>query len=254
MKERLGLWQFPLYSGPMKNQKFYLFGNWKMNGSVSAVQAFSSLQYGPPFSSLVESALFLPFPYLFLGKDLACALGAQDCSAHEKGAYTGDVSAFMVKEMGASYVLVGHSERRTYHQEGSSLLREKLHQALKAGLVPVLCIGEALEDRQAGRTLEVLGRQLQIFNEVNANFILAYEPLWAIGTGIAATLEDIDPVFSYLKSLIDVPCLYGGSVTQDNAPQFMGHALVNGLLVGGASLLPAPWQTLMDQAYSLGSK
>ena len=195
-----------------------------------------------------------PLPYLgelvqrYAGRGLR--FGAQDVSANEKGAYTGEVSASMLVDVGATYGLVGHSERREYHHESNQLVARKFHAAKKAGLVPLLCVGETLEDRENGRTWWRLEQQLEPLladRGVAAleGAVIAYEPVWAIGTGRTATPEQAQEVHAFIRGEISgcdariagsLPILYGGSVKPDNAAELFAQPDVDGGLVGGASL------------------
>ena len=177
--------------------------------------------------------------------DLAC--GAQDCSLHESGAYTGDVSASMIKDSGCRYVILGHSERRQYHGEKSALVKEKAAQALAADLVPIICIGETEQQREQAKEQEIVSKQLreslpelQSFHDI----VIAYEPVWAIGTGKTATVEDVRTMHAFireqLKSLVpdagSLRILYGGSMKPENAAELLATENVDGGLIGGASL------------------
>jgi triosephosphate isomerase (TIM) len=231
-------------------------GNWKLHGSrafadglVAEVVAGQSVG--------VELVVLPPYPYLAaLAERFAAsplAFGAQDVSCHDKGAYTGEVSAAMLADVGARYTLVGHSERRQYHAESSELVARKFVAAQAAGLTPILCLGERLEEREAGQTNAVIASQLQPVMELAgvAAFergIVAYEPVWAIGTGKTATPEQAQDVHAFIRSQVAeqdariaslLPILYGGSVKPDNAVSLMGQADVDGGLIGGASLAAA---------------
>jgi triosephosphate isomerase len=171
-------------------------------------------------------------------------LGGQDCHSEASGAHTGDISAEMLKDAGCSAVIVGHSERRTEHGETNRLVAAKAAAAHRAGLTAIVCIGETLEDRKAGKTLEIVIRQLSgslPSSAATANTAIAYEPVWAIGTGLTPTGEEIAEVHSALRTQVsrrklDVPLLYGGSVKPGNAAEILKVENVNGALVGGASL------------------
>lgn len=231
-------------------------GNWKLQGSREFVTALvDGVKAGAP--SGVELIVLPPYPYL--GQALACcegsavAVGAQDVSAHEKGAYTGEVAAAMVADVGARYTLVGHSERRQYHAENSELVAQKFHAAQAAGLIPILCVGETLAEREAGATEAVIADQLApvlalVGIAAFANAVVAYEPVWAIGTGRTASPEQAQEVHAFIRSqvaLLDakiadsLPLLYGGSVKPDNAASLFAQADVDGGLIGGASLVAA---------------
>lgn len=187
------------------------------------------------------------------------ACGAQDCHHESKGAYTGDISAPMIAELGCSYVIVGHSERRQYHGETNEHIAQKVLAALGAGLRPIVCVGETAEERTAGRTADVVGRQIdQITAGAGATAIgasvIAYEPLWAIGTGVAASPEQAQEVHAMIRSRLlqlgasTTPILYGGSVNASNAATFFACPDIDGALVGGASLSADSFMSIIDAA------
>src|SRR5688572_13744057 len=217
-------------------------GNWKMHGSRASVQALlDSLLQGIPKDAKAGCAVCAPFPYLALVAERlrgsAIAWGAQNASEHAEGAYTGEVSAAMLKEFACRYVIVGHSERRQLYGEGDALVAAKFAAAQGAGLTPILCVGETLAEREAGRTQEVVGRQLEAVRCSNA--VLAYEPVWAIGTGRTATPEQAQQVHAFLRGKVaaGTPILYGGSVKPQNAAAIFAMPDVDGGLIGGASLV-----------------
>jgi len=231
-------------------------GNWKMNGSLAANQKLVSglLDAGSAGLGGAEVAMCVPYPYLDqvsrLLKDTPVLLGAQDVSVHESGAYTGEVSAVMLKEFGCRYVLVGHSERRAMHAESDALVVQKFDVACKAGMTPVLCVGECQEERLGGETLQVVFRQLDALldtlgAESLSGAVLAYEPVWAIGTGMTATPEQAQEVHLALRERVaernasvaaTLRIVYGGSVKAGNAAELFAQPDIDGGLVGGASL------------------
>jgi triosephosphate isomerase len=230
----------------MALSKPIVIGNWKMNGlradSVARVEALRAhLQDAPGGGTLgicpPATVLMMVEPLLRRG---AMLLGGQDCSSNRSGAYTGDISAEMLKDAGCHAVIVGHSERRHGHGESDALVRAKAEAALAAGLIPILCIGETEDEWQAGRTLEVLDRQLEGSLPAGASaekLIVAYEPVWAIGTGRTPSRDDIARTHDHLRRHVgDIALLYGGSVKSTNAGEIMAVANVDGALVGGASL------------------
>lgn len=219
-----------------------IVANWKMNGSFSFIETYFQAINSPPLSEVVFCP---PFPYLnsvyncFNGKNYA--LGAQDCHYQDTGAFTGNVSAAMLKDVYCKYVILGHSERRQYHAESNELVRNKGQHALKNGLTPIICVGETLEDRQTKKHLEVVQQQLiESIPETTVPLVIAYEPIWAIGTGLTATLEDIIEMHQMIATHTNDhhKILYGGSVTADNAKEILSQQNVDGVLVGGASLKP----------------
>jgi len=230
-------------------------GNWKLHGSRDfATGLVAELVAGLPLEG-VEMVVLPPLPYLGdLIEDFerhAISFGAQDVSSNEKGAYTGEVSAAMLVDVGARYGLVGHSERRQYHAESSELVAAKFQAARNAGLVPILCVGETLEQREAGQTETVIAAQLQpvldlVGVEAFSGAVVAYEPVWAIGTGRTASPEQAQAVHAFIRGVVkgrdariadSLPLLYGGSVKPDNAAELFAQADVDGGLVGGASLV-----------------
>lgn len=169
------------------------------------------------------------------------AWGVQDVSAFTHGAYTGEVAAPMVTDFGATLAIIGHSERRAYHRESAELVAVKTQRALEAGLTPIVCVGETLEEREAGLTEQVVGTQLdevlaKLSVQEASRLVVAYEPVWAIGTGKTATPEIAQEAHAFIKSLLDAPVLYGGSVKPENAAELLAQPAVDGALVGGASL------------------
>ncbi|WP_045857839.1 triose-phosphate isomerase [Teredinibacter purpureus] len=228
-----------------------VIGNWKMNGSVSANQellASLTEQWGGVHQS--EMAVCPPYPYLAAAavqlEKSNIGLGAQDLSVQESGAYTGEVSGSMLVDSGCQYVLVGHSERREYHSESSELVAEKFEVAIGKGLIPVLCVGETLADREDNKTFDVIGKQLLAVVERCglsnvAKGIIAYEPVWAIGTGKTATPQMAQDVHSYIREVLgpegdQMRILYGGSVKPDSAEGLFAQKDIDGALVGGAAL------------------
>lgn len=247
----------------MARRRRVVAGNWKMHGSRAslgglAAELAAAMRDAP--GELPEVAVFPPYPYLrsLRGKlevlepaqDAAIGLGAQDLSVHEQGAHTGEVSAAMLADCGCSHVLVGHSERRAAFAESDELVARKFRQAARHGLIPVLCVGETLPQRNSGRTEEVVLKQLgAVLDLCGADgfrkAVLAYEPVWAIGTGHTASPEQAQEVHSVLREEIagadakiaaGLRILYGGSVNGDNAAPLFAQPDIDGGLVGGASL------------------
>ncbi len=226
-------------------------GNWKMHGNRAGnAELLAGLRAEAPF--VAEVAVCAPFPYL---ADVALSLqgsgiawGAQDCSAHASGAYTGEVSPAMLAEFGCRYVIVGHSERRAYHGEADTLVADKAKLALAHSLTPIVCVGETLAEREAGHTDEVVKRQLSAvihaLGHCISQVVVAYEPVWAIGTGRTATPEQAQAVHALLRQQLQaatekagqMSLLYGGSVKADNAAALFAQPDIDGGLVGGASL------------------
>jgi triosephosphate isomerase len=229
-------------------------GNWKMNGSRSVnAPLLASVLQARPFGC--DVAVCVPFPYL---PETAVALassdlrwGAQDCSAHESGAYTGEVSSAMLAEFGCRYAIVGHSERRALHGESDQLVADKARAALAHGITPIVCVGETREQRESGQTDAVVKRQLSAVIHALAHcageIVVAYEPVWAIGTGLTATPEQAQAVHALLRAQLRaatpradaMTLLYGGSVKPDNATTLFAQPDIDGGLIGGASLKAA---------------
>lgn len=228
-------------------------GNWKMNGvnsSLSAVEQIGRLCSHLP--AAVEVALFPPSTLLavsaILIRETPLLLGGQDCSSEASGAFTGEISAGMLKDAGASFAMIGHSERRQRHGETDDLVRQKAIRAIEAGLKTVICIGETNRERDDGKTLDVLTQQLarSVPRVSSSNsIVIAYEPTWAIGTGRTPTTEEIADVHHHIRSQLieqwgeggrQIRIIYGGSVKASNAADILSIAQVDGLLVGGASL------------------
>lgn len=217
----------------------FIIGNWKMNGNTDEKDALlKSLKNSRTKNKVV---VCLPFTLLY-GNDFGITLGAQDISEHPNGAYTGDISGQMLKDANVKYVIVGHSERRLYHKETNETTRAKATAAIKNEIIPVICVGETATDKNAGRTMSVVKKMLLESVPQKGEYIVAYEPRWAIGTGKTPTYEEIASVMETLhKALIgikreNIALLYGGSVNQDNAKQITSIKNIDGLLVGGASL------------------
>jgi triosephosphate isomerase len=230
-------------------------GNWKMNGSLDCnAKLLGAIKAGAAVELACELLICAPFPYLSQCKSelsgSTISWGAQDVSEHEAGAYTGDVAASMVREFDCSYVIVGHSERRTYQGESNVTVAKKALQALRIGITPIICVGESLAERQASRTEEVVGQQLdEVLQALGvadvARIVVAYEPLWAIGTGVTATPQMAQVVHAMLRMKIaaknaeaaqQVRIIYGGSMKPDNAAQLLAMPDIDGGLIGGASL------------------
>jgi triosephosphate isomerase (TIM) len=226
-------------------------GNWKMNGGLTANSALlAALLAGWKAPVGRAMGVCVPFPYLGQARDVlagsAIAWGAQDVSAHARGAFTGDVSAGMLAEFGCQYVLVGHSERRQLHGETDGVVAAKAVAALDGGLTPIVCVGETLAERDAGQTQTVVGRQFDavaaVLGERMALVVVAYEPVWAIGTGCTASPAEAQAVHAFLRQRLaaagaaDVKVLYGGSVKAANAAELFAMPDIDGGLVGGASL------------------
>ena len=237
--------------------------NGSLAGNAALVQALlESVGQTPP---TVDFVLCAPAAYF---AQLAAAiagsrfkLGAQDCSAHASGAYTGELSGAMLRELGCAYAIVGHSERRQYHGETNDLVAAKALAALNAGLVPIVCVGETLAQREATQTQAVIEQQisavLSVLHEKTATIVVAYEPIWAIGTGKTATPAQAQEVHAAIRAQLAamlgeqahaVPILYGGSMKPDNARELLAQADIDGGLIGGASLKAADFLAIAQAA------
>lgn len=233
-------------------------GNWKMHGSRAANRALLDAILKGLGGTDAACAVCVPFPYLADMQQwlqaTPVAWGAQNVSEHAKGAYTGEVAASMLVELGCRYAIVGHSERRQVYRETDAEVAAKFAAAQGAGLTPILCVGETLEERDAGRTEEVVARQLDaVLGKARfGNAVLAYEPVWAIGTGRNATPEQAQAVHAFLRKKVsgDTPILYGGSVKPQNASALFAMPDVDGGLIGGASLVAEDFLAILRAAGS----
>jgi len=239
-------------------------GNWKMHGSRPAnAELLTGVLAGRPYAG--DVAVCVPFVFLteaaatLAGSDVRW--GSQDVSPHEQGAYTGEVSAAMLAECGCRYAIVGHSERRAYHAESDALVAQKAQAALARGVTPIVCVGETLAEREAGQTEAVVKRQLSaVIHQLAhcaAEMVVAYEPVWAIGTGRTATPEQAQAVHAVLRAQLQaatgrgasMKILYGGSVKADNAATLFAMPDIDGGLIGGASLKAADFVAICRAAH-----
>jgi triosephosphate isomerase len=231
-------------------------GNWKMNGLKSSHAEFDAMLAGAGALAAKADLLVCPPATLIAAfadkaRGSKVAVGAQDCHPKASGAHTGDLAAEMLADAGASAISVGHSERRADQGESNALVRQKAEAAWRAGLTAIVCIGETRAERDAGQTLDICGIQLEGSlpdGTTSTNLVVAYEPVWAIGTGLTPTAEDVEQVHRFIRGVLTdrfkgegakIRILYGGSVKPSNAAELMGVANVNGALVGGASLKAA---------------
>jgi triosephosphate isomerase len=250
-------------------RKFLVAGNWKMHGDTAAnSELVAGIIAGQPDSDNVELLVCPPFPYLAAVaaevQGSRVQLGAQNVSEHEKGAFTGEVAPAMLKDVGCSHVIVGHSERRALYGESSAQVAAKFAAALAAGLTPVLCVGETLEQREAAQTEAVINEQLGAVLDAGVEAlgraIVAYEPVWAIGTGMTATPEQAQDVHRFIRAEVaardegvaaDLQILYGGSVKGENAVGLFGMSDIDGGLIGGASLKAGDFLAIANAAAEL---
>ena len=248
-----------------KYRKTVIAGNWKMNQLVSGVKPFmEELKENLPKSRSCDVVLCTPavmIPTMVkAGKDCRVAAGGEDVSKYEKGAYTGEISADMLADAGAKYCIVGHSERREYHHESDALVNEKAKALLNKGIIPIICVGESLEQREKNLTMEYIAYQVcaalsGIDGTQVRRCVIAYEPIWAIGTGKTATAEQAEEVCCEIRAVIRklygarsaraVSILYGGSMNAKNAAELLAQRDIDGGLIGGASLKPADFATIV---------
>lgn len=244
--------------------KKVIAANWKMHGSTKSItdlvgQILASVDAGMHDTQVV---LFPSSPYISLTKSLLADrnwyVGAQDISEYSPGAYTGDVAGSMLRDLGCTHVLVGHSERRHVFGESNELVAKKLAKAIEYKLLPILCVGETIKQRDAGSTLETVDNQLQSVldlpngSQLIAQSLIAYEPVWAIGSGLAASVSDANEVHAHIKGRLEslgingAAVLYGGSVNPENGRDFLSSQLIDGVLVGGASLDASKFVGLLE--------
>jgi triosephosphate isomerase len=248
-----------------KYRKPLIAGNWKMNTLPGEVRPFlDELKTLLPRTRGCEAAICAPFTHLTIlakhAKDARLAAGAQDVSAHESGAYTGEVSAPMLKALDLKYVVVGHSERRAYHAESDAQINQKIRLSLAAELTPILCVGESLEQREAGVTMDFIAYQIAaglagLDEKSVKGCVVAYEPIWAIGTGLTATVEQAQEVCRFIRETLrgrfgaktarSVRILYGGSMNAKNAAELLAVPDIDGGLIGGASLKPQDFSKII---------
>jgi triosephosphate isomerase len=236
-----------------RKQRPLIAGNWKMNGLLaSAAELQAIIAASEPIASKADLLICPPATLLerfaTRARGSVVAIGGQDCHPDVAGAHTGDVSAEMLKDAGAWFVIVGHSERRADHGETDAVVNAKAQAAWRAGLTAILCVGETRAERDAGKALEVVGRQLAASVPDGAtadNLVIAYEPVWAIGTGLTPTVKDVEQVHGFIREKLvgrfpsegqAIRIQYGGSVKPSNAAELLSVANVNGALIGGASL------------------
>ncbi len=231
-------------------------GNWKMNGlaaSLAEIEALARAVPTPSCDVLICPPATLVARAAAAARGTAVAIGGQDCHAEISGAFTGDVSAEMLRDAGATAVIVGHSERRQYHAETDAIVAAKAKAAWRAGLIAIICVGETEAERDAGKAYDVCKSQLAGSvppGATAANTAIAYEPVWAIGTGKTPTTSDIAQMYVHIKACLAAPhrILYGGSVKPSNAKEILGLADVGGALVGGASLKASDFLTIVAAA------
>jgi triosephosphate isomerase len=248
-------------------RKPIIAGNWKMFKTIAETKAFVADVIGKAEVDGVESVICAPYtslPALVEAvKGTSLKVGAQNLHYEDNGAFTGEISGIMLKELGVDYVIIGHSERRAYFAETDAIVNKKVHAAFKHGLLPIVCIGEKLEEREAGQTKDVCKVQIEaafqgLSTEQAAQVVIAYEPIWAIGTGKSSTSEDANEVISFIRELVKdqfgaavgdaVRIQYGGSVKPGNIKEYMAMSDIDGALVGGASLEGVSYTQLVEGA------
>lgn len=240
-------------------------GNWKMNTTLKeAVELAEGIAKGNPDKKDITVIIAPPFPFIKSVKDVVGTnvnIAAQNCSSEEKGAFTGEISAAMLKSVGVEYVILGHSERRMYFKETNEQLQKKLTQCFSNSLIPIFCVGEHLEERKSHKYFETIETQLkEVLFELSASelktLIIAYEPVWAIGTGQTATTEQAREMHGFIRAVLSqkfgkktadsIPLLYGGSCNSDNAKELFACKDVNGGLIGGASLKASSFLSIVN--------
>jgi len=247
------------------SKKLLIAGNWKLNGEkkdisfIKNLVKFNSIKLSKNVDILICPPFTMIDRFCQLTQRSQIQIGAQDCSEHDFGAYTGEVSANMLNDLNASYCIVGRSERRLYHNENNNLLNKKILNVQKNNIKAILCIGESLLDRRNSKTLRVLGNQLNgaLKNNINPNLLeIAYEPIWAIGTGLVPDYSDIEEVHDYISNKLEklygkkskkIRILYGGSVNSKNVFQILSIKNVGGALIGGASLKIRDMKSILKQ-------
>jgi triosephosphate isomerase len=249
-------------------RKTIIAGNWKMNKTASETKAFAEemkpLMSKAKWCDIVICVPFVNIPAALKAfKDTRIAIGAENLHYEDHGAYTGEVSAAMLKDLGVKYVIVGHSERRQYWNDTDIIVNKKVHAAINVGLYPIICVGESLEQRELGVTMEVINLQVKtalagVPADKMRHVVIAYEPLWAIGTGKTATAEQAGEVCQAIRTIIrklygarvarSVTIQYGGSMNPQNAEELLAQPDVDGGLIGGASLKPADFTAIINAA------
>ncbi|AHC73579.1 triose-phosphate isomerase [Candidatus Endolissoclinum faulkneri L5] len=239
-----------------------IVGNWKMNMNCLSSKTLAADIIQNVSSKTIELAICPPFVYLLpvslLLSSSKVLLGGQDCHNYKSGAHTGDIAPEMLVDLGCTYVILGHSERRICHNENNLVVRSKAKAAIEAGLIPIICVGETENERSAGKALEVVDKQIRgsLPERLNSNnLVVAYEPIWAIGTGRIPNIEYISIVHSHIRNILGDICydavnirvLYGGSVKPDNAKKLMSVINVNGALVGSSSLQAADFLAIAEE-------
>ena len=248
-------------------RKPIIAGNWKMFKTVGEAASFFAEVKGKAEIDGVESVICAPYTTLpalvEAAKGTTIGIGAQNLHFEDNGAFTGEISGVMLKDLGVQYAIIGHSERRAYFAETDGIVNKKVHAAFKHGLTPIVCVGEKLEEREAGQTKEVCKVQTEaalqgLSAEQAAKTVIAYEPIWAIGTGKSSTAADAEDVIAYIRDIVKtvsgeataqaVRIQYGGSVKPNNIAEYMAQPNIDGALVGGASLEPASYIALVEGA------
>ena len=244
----------------------FIAGNWKMNLTVAEAREFAKEVAGKvPAATSVESAICAPATHLEalveLTKDSELSIGAENCHFEQSGAYTGETSPYVLNALGVKYVILGHSERREYFGETDELINKKTKAEFANGLVPIVCCGETLEQYEAGQAVDVITAQLQadlagLTKEQAEKLVVAYEPIWAIGTGKTATSDQAEEMLAYIRSIVaekygkdaasETSILYGGSCKASNAPELFSKPNIDGGLIGGASLKAADFKGIID--------
>jgi triosephosphate isomerase len=248
-------------------RKPIIAGNWKMHKTIEEAKSFVMAVDGlVPQREEMDTVICAPFTHLQtlveLVKEKPMAIGAQNMHFEEEGAYTGEVSPTMLTALGVEYVIIGHSERRQYFNEMNETVNQKAHAAFKHGLIPIVCVGENLEEQETEKTKDIVRGQVvkalaNLSSEQVSQTVLAYEPIWAIGTGKSSTAKDANDVISYIRSVVEerfdgqvaqaIRIQYGGSVKPENIEEYMSQSDIDGALVGGASLKSESFLQLLER-------
>ena len=252
----------------MANRRKLVAGNWKMNGSLASAKTLAS-DITAGLGSLENTDVLLCPAYMHISEVAnivdshdSVIVGSQDISLNDDGAFTGEISSAMLQDAGCTYAIVGHSERRQYHQESNELVADKAQKALDNGLIPIVCVGETLEQREAGEMEAVIEQQVsaaisKLGIDAFDKTVIAYEPVWAIGTGVTASPEQAQAVHAFIRSLlakqneqvaVKTQILYGGSMKPDNAATLLGQADIDGGLIGGAALKSSDFLAIIQAA------
>tara|TARA_Y100000590_G_C15464026_1_gene917591 strand:+ start:40 stop:768 length:729 start_codon:yes stop_codon:yes gene_type:complete len=228
----------------LENFNKFIIGNWKLNGSLEFVEKYiNDIRFNSIKNPDKCVVICPPFPFIDKIKSNNLLKGAQDCSVYDEGSYTGEISTKILKDIGCSFCIIGHSERRNYFNENDEVISKKILNCIEENIIPVLCVGETLNEKNNKQTKDILNKQIEknLTKNLNAkNIIIAYEPIWAIGTGMTPDPKEISEIHCFIKEKIlsssKYKIIYGGSVSSSNCQEIVNHENIDGVLVGGASL------------------